>query len=437
MAIPKRTDVVVIGGGPAGSMAATYLRQKGYDVVLFDKKQHPRYMVGESIIPHIWKYCDLAGVSDRLRAEGFVEKQGGTVIWDGVIRQVAFKNFGYRNPALHVERDRFDYLLLDHARGLGARVFERVTALGARLGDEPVVAYRVGDEKRSGEIACRFVVDASGQGAVIAKQLGIRVIDDAFRFMSIWGYYRDSGYVSGDGRVYPFARVREVPPTTFVTSVAVDGRPAGGWAWHIPQRESTSVGLVLPIEQMKAIPPGEAALEKYFRQRCAEIPYLDRLLEDATYCEGEFHAIRDYSYRPTQVAGPGFFLTGDAAAFIDPIFSVGVVLAMYSAYVSAWAIHQSFRNPAKAAHYRDIFAAQLMGRIEVSRSLALPPYGLAPEAGQQARTSIQFETGLEQELMYVVSTLTSRSDNFAEMAHTRNGHAITSERFRVLERIEF
>ncbi len=437
--IPRRADVVVIGGGPAGSLAATFLAQKGYDVVLFDKKKHPRYNVGESIIPHFWKYCELAKAADKIRAEGFVQKTGGTVAWNGAIRQVAFKNFGYTRPALHVERDRFDYLLLEHARAEGTQVFERVSVLSAQVGDgrEPDLAYRQADDQAPGSISCHFVVDASGQGAVIAKQLGIRVIDEGFRFMSIWGYFKDSKYVAGDGRVYPFERLREIPPTTFVSSVAVNGESAGGWAWHIPLRESTSVGLVLPIRQMKAVSGGDAGLEGYFRRACGEISYLNSLLEGAQYCEGQFHGIRDYSYRPTQVAGPGFFLIGDAAAFVDPIFSVGAVLAMYSAYLAAWAIDSTFRNPSRASHYRELFSSQLLGRLEVSRALALPPYGLSSEVSRLARTSIEFEASLEQELMYVVSTLTSRSDNFAEMARGVDGQRVISNRFRVLDRIEF
>src|SRR5882672_6981569 len=114
MRIPTQCDVVVIGGGPAGSLAATYLCQAGYQVVLFDKQKHPRYQVGESLIPDFWKYCDEAGVSKKIVDEGFLPKAGGTVDWHGAIHRVAFKDFGYTRPALHIERDRFDLILLDH-----------------------------------------------------------------------------------------------------------------------------------------------------------------------------------------------------------------------------------------------------------------------------------------------------------------------------------
>ncbi len=110
--IPPRCDVVVIGGGPAGSIAATLLAQKGYEVVLFERERHPRYRVGESLIPHFWKYCDMVGVSEKILADGFIQKAGGTTIWGGVVRQMGFKDFGYGRPALHVERDRLDQILL-------------------------------------------------------------------------------------------------------------------------------------------------------------------------------------------------------------------------------------------------------------------------------------------------------------------------------------
>ncbi len=434
MNIPKKCDVVVIGGGPGGSSVSTMLARMGYDVVLFDKVRHPRYVVGESLIPHFWKYCEHMGVDQRIADDGFIQKAGGTVIWNGVIRQMQFKDFGYPRPALHVERDRFDNILLRYAQECGVQVFEEVTALKVnfKADDSAVVVYRPNGEKSEAEIACRFVVDASGQGAVLARQLDIRVIDEGFRFMSIWGYFKDSKYVAADGRAYNFEHLRQVPPTTFVTNI--DG---WGWVWHIPQRDSTSVGLILPQEQMKAIKASDEALESYFVRRCREIPYLNRLLENATYCEGSFHAIRDYSYRPTKLAGPGFFLLGDAAAFIDPIFSIGIVIAMYSAYLASWAIDRSLKRPATTANNQAIFAQQFQMRLAASRALALPRYGYGDDESQKVQTSIQFETSFEQELMYVVSTLTTRSENFVQMSQSKNGAMVTSNKYRKIEDIVF
>lgn len=430
--IPQRCDVVVIGGGPAGSIAATLLAQKGYDVLLFDRDRHPRYRVGESLIPHFWKYTDMVGASEKILADGFIQKAGGTTIWKGVVRQMAFRDFGYGRPALHVERDRFDHLLLEHAKTQGVGVFEEVAVLRAELGEQPGVVYRRAGENFTGETRCRFVVDASGQNAVLGKQLGIRTVDEQFRFMSIWGYFDDSRYIGLDGKGYAFERLRDIPPTTFVSSL--DGQGDWGWAWHIPLRESTSVGLVVPSEQMRSI-KGERALESFFLRTCGELPYLRRLLEGARYREGGLRVIRDYSYRTTQLAGPGFFLVGDAAAFVDPIFSVGVVLGMYSGYLAAWAIDRSLRNPAAGPRNQAIFAGQLRGRIEVSRSLALPRYGFGGNASERARAVVNFESALEQELMYVVSTMTTRNENVLEMIERKDGSRITSERFQTLPSI--
>ena len=431
MEIPKHSDVVVIGGGPAGAMAATFLSQKGYQVVLLEKAKHPRYLVGESLIPHFWKYCDLAGVSAKIEADGFVKKSGGTQVWNGVIRQLTFKDFGHARGALHVERDRFDQILFENARSQGAQGFEEVLVSKVDFdhGETVKLTYRRAEDKTARQISCRFVVDASGQSAVIARQLGVRVIDEGFRFLSAWGYFRDSKYVASDGRAHPFEKLREIPPTTFVSSFG-----DWGWAWHIPLRDTTSVGLVIPVEAVKGIKTSDEALEQYFLRQCYETPYLDRLLENAKYCEGEFHVVRDYSYRPSQLAGPGFFLIGDAAAFIDPIFAIGIVLGMYSAYLAAWAIDRSFKDASRIAQYQAIFSRQFQGRLELSRSLALPRYGVGQGSSELAKASVQFQKSLEQELMYVVAVMTTRSENFMDLAQNEK---ISSNKFRELEEIMF
>jgi flavin-dependent dehydrogenase len=434
--IPDRTDVVVIGGGPAGSMAATFLSQKGYQVVLLEKQKHPRPHVGENIIPHVWKYTDLAGVSDKIAAEGFIKKAGGTVVWNGTIRQMAFKDFGYDRPAFHVERDIFDQILLENAREQGAQVFEEVSVSEVEFNDsteEQSVSYRHVKEKTTGKISCRFVVDASGQNAVVARQLGIRVIDEGFRFMSMWGYFKGSKYTGFDGQVHPFEELRTIPPTTFVSSIAETGD--WGWSWHIPLRETTSVGLILPLEFMKTAKTADQSWESYFIRKCYEIPILNHLLENAEYCEGSFAKIQDYSYRSTQVAGPGYFLIGDAAGFIDPIFSVGVILGMYSAYIATWAIDRSFKKPDSVAHNQALFTSQLEGRFEVSRSLALPRYQPGDGVSDLAKTAVKFESTLEKELMDVVSKMTTRNENFAALAQDEHGQKVTSDKYKVISKI--
>ncbi|MDJ0903090.1 MAG: NAD(P)/FAD-dependent oxidoreductase [Xenococcus sp. MO_188.B8] len=437
MNIPKSCDVVVIGGGPGGSMAATFLSQKGYDVVLLEKQKHPRHRIGENIIPTFWKYADLAQVSDKIIAENFLQKSAGIVAWKGSVKKLAFKDFGFSRSALHVERDRFDHILIENAREKGAQVFEEVSVLDTHLNEsnqEQNVTYRINEDKTSGQIACRFIVDASGQGAVIGRKLGIRVVDQGFRFMSIWGYFKNSKYMDSDGKIHPWENLRTIPPVTFQCSIPDLGD--WGWTWHIPQRDRTSVGLILPIEAMKTAKPTSESWESYFLRKCYEIPYLSQLLENAQYCQGDFGKINDYSYRLTQVAGPGYFMIGDAAGFIDPIFSIGVPLAMYSAYLAAWAIDRCLKNPDSLGQNQALFTKQLQGRYEVSRSLALPRYESGEQVSKLAKTAVQLQSQMEQELMYVVSTMSTRSDNFSDLVTNENGQRVTSDKLQVISELE-
>lgn len=430
-------DVVVIGGGPSGSLAATYLTQKGYDVVLLERAKHPRPHVGESLLPHVWRYCDEAGVSAKIEAEGFTKKAGGTVVWKDMISQVGFKDFGHTRPSLHVERDRFDHILLTHAAETGATVCEEVAVTNVDFSDEPqpIVHYRRLADRTTGSIACRFVVDASGQSSVIAKQLGTRVLDEGFRFASLWGYFDNSKYISTDGRAYPFERLNEIPTTTFVTWIPDSGD--WGWVWHIPLRDKTSVGLILPVDQLKAAKADGETWESYFLKKCGEIPYLKELLAEATYHEKSVAGVQDYSYRSTQLAGPGYFLVGDAAGFIDPIFSAGVIIGMYSAYTAAWSIDQCFKKPDRTAQYQTLYSKQLEGRLEVARSLALPGYRSGNHASELARAMVTFESKSEQALMATVSQMTTRADNFFYLIEDDkvDETQFHERRYRVLERL--
>lgn len=418
MSIPQQCDVVVVGGGPAGSLTATLLAQKGHDVVVLEKQHHPREKVGESLIPDFWKYMDLMGVTDKILAENFISKAGGMVHWQGRTLAHAFKAFGYDRPAMHVERPRFDEILFEHAASQGAKTFEGVAVTGADTGTDPAtgrdfahVKYRT--DAGTDVIEARYVVDASGQNAVMGRQLGIRHMDDAFKYLSVWGYFENTRYLSLDGKARNHDQWQEHAPVTYVTNIKDTGDD--GWCWFILLRDRTSVGLVLPREKVKTARNDGETWEQYFERRSREVPVVKDLLEGATLIPNSTASIADYSFQTDSLAGPGWVMAGDAAGFVDPIFSVGVVLALYSGSAAAWAVDRCLTKPEAAKGTLAIFERQLKGRYEIARSLALPQYRSDGVVSEVAKQAIQMERSELQQLMYVVSSLTTRTDNWLEM----------------------
>jgi len=406
-------DVCVIGGGPSGSTAAALLSGKGYEVTLLERAKHPRYAVGESLIPHFWRYARQSGAYDAIENEGFIQKSGGTVCWGGTIRQMTFRDFGYTQPALHIERDCFDDILLRNAKSKGSRVLEEhlVTSINVDKPDSPSVKYTSLSDGEQHELQCRFVIDATGQKTLLSRQMDFWKLDEDFRFCSVWGYLKNAKYIAADGVAYSSDNVRDIPPTTFVTSIG-----EWGWSWHIPQRESTSVGFVVPTSEFRKIRADSGSMEQAFLRYCETTPILNRLLEDAVFCPGTARVIRDYSYQSSQLSVPGCYMIGDAAAFIDPIFSLGVVLGMYSATLSAWAIDRSFRDSNATDHSREIFDTQFGDRLAMARALALPGYVENRQRHADiVRKQMKFQRGCELDLISVVSKLTNRSTNFTSI----------------------
>lgn len=411
--IPDNCTVLIIGGGPAGSSAATLLARSGIDVVLLEKCQFPRNQVGESLIPHFWKFADLLGVSEKIREEGFVVKSGGIFAWNDKIRQVKFSEFGYTRPGLHVERDRFDAILLTHAQSCGATIINQVIVKKVDFSNaqRPEVYYtdKRGESNVEGVIHCQYVIDASGHSSFLANQSGTRqTICSGLKFLSLWGYYKNSRYIGVDRACHTADKVQDYLPVTFVMSYSE------GWIWHIILREKTSVGLVVHTDKTKGM--DKAQRESFFKNTCASAPYLNKLLEGADFIEGSLQYRPDYSYYATRVCGENYYCVGDSAGFVDPIFSHGVQNAFYSAMVCTLAITESLKNNRHRARYSQLCESRMQQFYGFSRALALGDYGINGVNRELVKPLMKTLPPLELELIFWVSQVTNRSENFIQLA---------------------
>ncbi len=411
--ISKSCDVLVIGGGPAGSSAATHLAQAGIDVVLFERAIFPRNQVGESLIPHFWKFTDMTGVSEKIQQEGFLAKAGGITVWNDKIHQIRFSDFGYTRPGLHVERDVFDDILLKHAKSCGANVFNEVAVKKIDFTDKehPQVLYT---DKRNannyeGSIRCQYVIDASGHSSFLANQFKARqTISTQLNFLSLWGYYNNSLYVGVDGLSHSEQALAEVKPVTFVMSFE------DGWVWHIVLRGKTSVGLIVPTERTKGMDKKQR--EEFFKQSCASLPHLSKLLQPAQFIEGSLRYRPDYSYYSNNICGENFYCIGDAAAFVDPIFSHGVQNALYNAAAATLAIKESLKNKKNRKRYSQLCESRMQQFYGFSRALSLGDFGANGVKPELVKNLMKSLPPLELELILVASEMTNRSENFRQLA---------------------
>ncbi len=338
--IPPVVDVVVCGGGPGGSTAATLLARQGFAVVLFERERFPRFHIGESLLPYNLPLLERLGVLDKLKAAGPQVKYGARFYHQGtdLARVVRFADAfdGAPGSAFQVKRADFDALLLEHAGASGVQVHE-----GARVEDvlfegERAVGVRVrtAGEEVAQTVTARAVVDATGRDALLSRRLGGRQkdpeLDRSAAFAHFSGFRRAAGPTGGD--------------------IVVVTTPDGWW-WLIPFSDGTvSVGVVMPSARFAR---REGTVEELFESRIAATPEVSALL-DGNGRLGEVRAIPDYSYRTPRTSGDGFCLVGDAACFLDPVFSSGVLLAMSSGEMAAEAIGRALsrRGRVDAADFR-------------------------------------------------------------------------------------
>jgi flavin-dependent dehydrogenase len=327
-------DVAIIGGGPAGSTAAALLSAAGRSVVLFEKERFPRFHIGESLLPFNLDLFRRLGVLPALEGR-FIEKWGARLFSsDGAItRYIEFqKGLVPGHPrAFHVLRSEFDTLLLENARKKGAEIHQASAVVEAHASHQDGCELTVRSETgRIERHRARFLLDGSGRDAFVASRRRLRSMTPHLRKAAVYAHYegvlRDEGPAAGD----------------IVLVILQDG-----WFWLIPLPDKkASVGLVMEGSTLRslALPP-----EKLLEEALQSCPAARARMTGARRISPVYSA-SDYSYQCREVAGDGYLLMGDAAAFIDPVFSTGVWLAMSSAEMASDTLHAALGSAGRSAN---------------------------------------------------------------------------------------
>jgi flavin-dependent dehydrogenase len=334
----ERYDVAIIGGGPGGSVAAALLARAGRRVIVLERDKFPRFHIGESLLPFSMQVFTRLGLHEKFARTGFMEKFGGEMYGacgdDGV--KFYFED-GFRSQtdrSYQVTRSDFDKVLLDHAAESGAEVREETNVDMVDFSDDG--ASLVISPKTNGvteEICARYVMDASGRNSILSAKFKLKKNYEHLQKISVFAHY--DGMIRAEGRDGTLTRMV---------------RALDRWFWVIPLSATrTSVGVVLDGAVFKK---SGLSAEDFLQQSIEEQPLLMRQMREAERVT-PVRTAADFSYRSTRLTGDRWMLAGDAAGFIDPVFSSGVFLAVLGAEQAADALHIVLDHPAKR---RKLFA---------------------------------------------------------------------------------
>lgn len=327
------TDVIVIGGGPAGSTTSTLIAQQGHKVELFEREHFPRFHIGESLIPMTYWVLKRLNMLDKMKGSHFVKKYSVQFVNQHGKLSEPFYFIDHKphesSQTWQVRRSEFDHLMLQNARDHGVAVHEGTRVLEVLFDGTRAVGVRIQqDNGAEREIRGKVVVDASGQGAMIMSRLGLREWDPVLKKGALWTYwkgaYRDTGRDEG-------------------ATLVLQTKGKQGWFWYIPlHNDILSVGIVAPYDYLFKGRVGKDYETIYFEE-VNGCPGLQPRLEKAKRVE-PFRAAKEYSYRSRHAAGDGWVLVGDAYGFLDPLYSSGVLLALTSGQMAADAISEGLTN---------------------------------------------------------------------------------------------
>jgi ABC-type nitrate/sulfonate/bicarbonate transport system ATPase subunit/flavin-dependent dehydrogenase len=356
-------DVIVVGGGPSGSILASYLARAGLRPLVLEREVHPRPHVGESLLCSTTRVFQEIGVLPAIERAEFVRKHGA--VWthhaDDRPRQLRFQPIPRLGIAQdwswHVDRARFDRLLLDHARAAGAEVREGVRVVDVDVGTGGA-AVRVQDGGGEHELRARVLVDASGRHTFLGSKLRLKRNDPALRQFAVHGWFEN--VERGPAETADWIQLHVLPGLR-------------AWAWQIPIRAGvTSVGVVTGDADF---PKAGEAVADFFARQVASSPALARSMAGARRL-GELAREGNAGYAMERYAGDGWLMVGDAARFVDPIFSSGVSVAAESARAAADAITNALAAGDVRAERFAAYAAALERGIETWRELVLLYYRL-------------------------------------------------------------
>lgn len=333
---PARVDVLIIGGGPAGTTAATLLARQGWQVVLLEKGVHPRFHIGESLLPMNLPILQRLGVLDRVRDIGVFKPGADFPLQDNGNSVNVFRFDRALNPvfghAYQVKREEFDHLLFENARDSGVDARMRVTVEKVEFGADgrPATVHARNAEGEALAFAPRYLIDASGRDTFMGGKLKLKKKNTLHQSAAIFSHFRGVSRREGAD----------------AGNITVE-RFAHGWMWLIPLRDDVmSVGAVCFPEYLKQRGGDGAARsnEAFLMRTLQDTPSVWSRMQQAERI-APVHVTGNYSYTCKQMTGPGWVMVGDAYAFIDPVFSSGVYLGMNSGEHAAAVVDGALRDP--------------------------------------------------------------------------------------------